>query len=106
MDQITPDRFTYARVESGIIKCGCGNELHTTISLNVYRDTPKDLFSKVKAINPTDNIDILECVQCGHRSLPPILYQSLNQKDLKLARHITEMLKKWNKRNETTTPKE
>jgi len=100
MEQITPDQVTHAQVQSGIIKCECGCDFLTNITINVLRDTPTDLFSKVKAMN-SDDVNIVECIRCGKRRLPPLLYQGMTQRDIKLMKYINSLIEDWNKKNET-----
>lgn len=101
MEQITPDRVTHAQLESGILKCQCGCDFFKTVQINVYRDMPTDMFSKIKRVNP-DDLHLLECVRCGYRRLPPLLYQGMTQRDIKLMKYINSLLEDWNVKNEAS----
>lgn len=102
MEQITPDKVTHAQLQSGVIKCTCGCDFLSTKYINVYRDTPTDMFSKIKTMNP-DDISILECIRCGKRQLPPLLYQGMTQNDIKLMKYINRLIEDWNTKDEVAT---
>lgn len=101
MAELKPENITHAQVNSGAIRCSCESDFFTTVPINVYRDTPTDMFSRIQTLNP-DNINVLECISCGKRQLPPLLYQGLSPSDKKLMQYVHDLLSKWNKKHEAT----
>jgi uncharacterized protein YqiB (DUF1249 family) len=92
------DKENVRGYKDALLRCKCGSEWLRKFDVNNFRNTPIDLNNGQKEINIEDRVSLLECIACGHITLPVTSYNYLQGNDKHIAERLQELLNKRNKK--------
>lgn len=81
-----------------LLACTCGKNIFIELKANQYYGVPTDIFNGCRAVNKDYDIQVLECISCGKRLLPPEGYGVGYIINEELSKHLAKCVEDYNKR--------